>query len=90
LPKQDAIRLLQTMAVRFTHSQLVLDMAPEKYTKGLWKRMIQLESRVWGLGVSIIFGIKHPRDIESYGNGLKFINDVKGSIGPIITVSIEN
>jgi hypothetical protein len=65
-------------------------MAPEKYTKGLWKRLIQLESRAWGLDVSIVFGITNPRDIESYGNGFKVISDVKGSIGPIITVSMEN
>jgi O-methyltransferase involved in polyketide biosynthesis len=90
LPKQDATSLLQALSRRFTRSQLVLDMAPEKYTKGLWKRLIQLESRAWGLDVSIVFGITNPRDIESYGNGFKVISDVKGSIGPIITVSMEN
>jgi O-methyltransferase involved in polyketide biosynthesis len=90
LPKQDVTRILQVIAQKFTHSQLVLDMAPEKYTKGLWKKLIQLESRVWGVDVSFVSGNTNPRDIESYGNGFKVISDVKGSAGPIITVSINN
>ena len=89
LPKQEATRLLQEIARRFNRSQLVLDMAPEKYTKGLWKRLIYLESRVWGIDVSFVFGINNPRDIESYGNGFKVIGDVKGSVGSIITMSIN-
>ena len=89
LPEPDATRLLQEIARRFIRSQLVLDMAPEKYTRGLWKRLIQLESIAWGLDVSLIFGINHPRDIESFGNGFKVIDAVKGSVGPIITVSIN-
>jgi O-methyltransferase involved in polyketide biosynthesis len=89
LPKQEATRLLQEIAQRFDHSQLVLDMAPEKYTKGLWKRLINLESRVWNIDVSFVFGINNPRDIEAYGTGFKVISNVKGSVGSIITVSIN-
>jgi O-methyltransferase involved in polyketide biosynthesis len=89
LPKQDVIRILQAIAQKFNRSQLVLDMAPEKYTRGLWKRLIQLESRVWDLDVSFVSGINHPGEIESYGNGFKVIGDVKGSVGSILTVSIN-
>lgn len=89
LPKQDAIGLLQEISQRFDRSQLVLDMAPEKYTHGLWKWLLRLESRVWGLDVSIAFGINHPHDIEAYGNGFKVIGIGKGTMGPIITVSIN-
>ena len=89
LPKQDVIEILQAIAQRFDSSQLVLDMAPEKYTKGLWKRLINLESRAWDIDVSFAFGISNPRDIESYGNGFKLIDYVKGSVGSIITVSIN-
>ena len=35
LPRQDVTRILQVIAQSFNRSQLVLDMAPEKYTKGL-------------------------------------------------------
>jgi O-methyltransferase involved in polyketide biosynthesis len=90
LPRQDVIRILMAIAQRFHHSQLVLDMASEKYTRGIWKRLIQLESRAWGIDVSFVSGISNPREIESYGNGFKVINDVKGSVGSIITVSVGN
>ncbi len=89
LPEQDAIRLLQVISRRFDRSQLVSDMAPKKYTRGLWKWMISLESRAWGLDVSLTFGINHPQDIEAYGEGFKVIGVEKGSIGPIISVAIN-
>jgi O-methyltransferase involved in polyketide biosynthesis len=89
LPKHDVIRILQVISQRFDRSQLVLEMAPEKYTKGLWKKLIQLESRAWGIDVSIISGINNPREMESYANGFKVISIEKGSVGPIITVSIN-
>lgn len=89
LPRQEAIGLFQEIGRRFTRSQLVLDMAPEKYTRGIWKRMIDLEARAWGLDVSLIFGINSPREIESFGDGFKVVRVEKGSIGPIISVSIN-
>ena len=89
LPRQDVIGILQAMSGRFDRSQLVLDMAPEKFTKGLWKRLLQLEGYAWGLDVSLVFGMNDPLDLESYANGLKVIGVGKGNVGPIITVSIN-
>jgi len=89
-PPQEAVRLFKEMGEKFYRSQLVLDMVPEKYTKGLWKKLIRLHSRIeWGLDVSWDFGIKNSHDIEGYGNGLKVIGEEKGSAGPVITVSIN-
>jgi O-methyltransferase involved in polyketide biosynthesis len=89
-PPQEAIRLFKEIGERFSCSQLVLDMVPEKYTKGIWKKLIRLHSRMeWGLDVSWDFGIKDPRDLEAYGNGFKVIGEEKGSAGPIITASIN-
>jgi O-methyltransferase involved in polyketide biosynthesis len=89
LPRQDVTGILQAMARRFDRSQLVLDMALEKFTKGLWKRLTQLEGYVWGVDVSFVFGMNDPRDIELFANGFKVIGVVKGNVGPIITVSIN-
>jgi O-methyltransferase involved in polyketide biosynthesis len=90
LHKQDATRLLQEIAVRFDRSQLVLEMVPEKYTKGIWKSLLRLHSRLeWGLDVAWVSGIKNPHDLEAYGNGLKVIGVEKGSAGSILTVSIN-
>ena len=90
IPPQDATRLFKEIGERFYRSQLVLDVVPERYTKGIWKSLIRLHSRIdFGLDVSWVFGIKNPRDIEAYGNGFKVIGVEKGSAGPIITVSIH-
>jgi O-methyltransferase involved in polyketide biosynthesis len=90
LPPQEAIGLFWEIDKRFYRSQLVLDMVPERYTKGLWKEFIRLHSRLdWGLDVAWEFGIKNPQDIEAYGKGLKVIGEEKGSAGPILTVSIN-
>ena len=90
LPKQDVKILLQLLAQKFIHSQLVVEMAHEKWTRGFWKMAFGLQARVWGLDVSFPFGIKNPHDIESYGNGLKVLGTVKGSsVGPIIIISIN-
>ena len=91
LPEPDATQLFQRLAQRFARSQLLYDMVPEKYLKGLWKILLRLESKLtWGrLDAPWVFGIKHPRDIESYAPGLKVLGDVNGSAGLIITVSIN-
>lgn len=90
LPQPEATRLLKEIGARFDRSQLVLDMVPEKYTKGIWKSLFRLHSRIeWGLDVSWVFGIRNSHDIEAYGNGLKVIGEEKGSAGPIIAVSIN-
>ena len=90
LPEQDVKNLLQLLARKLIRSQLVVEMAHEKWTKGFWKMIFALQAGVWGLDVSMAFGIKDPLDIESYGNGLKVLGAVKGSsVGPIITVSIN-
>jgi O-methyltransferase involved in polyketide biosynthesis len=90
IPPQDAARLLKEIEERFFQSQLVMDTVPEKFTKGLWKKLFRLHSRIdWGLDVSWVFGIKDPHDIETYGNGFKVIGVERGSAGPIITVSIN-
>ena len=91
LPEPDVAQLFQRLTQMFTRSQLVLDIIPQKYMKGLWKMMIRLETKIsWGgLDVPWVFGIKDPHDIESYAPALRVLGYVKASGGPIITVSIN-
>jgi O-methyltransferase involved in polyketide biosynthesis len=90
IPQQDAARLFKEIGERFVRSQLVLDMVPERYTKGIWQKLIRLHSRIdMGLDVFWVFGINHPQDLEAYGKGFKVVGVEKGSAGPIITVSIN-
>jgi hypothetical protein len=83
--------LLQLLGQKLVHSQLVVEIAHKKFTKGFWKMIFDLQARVWGLDVSFTFGIKHPGEIETFGQGLRVLGDVKGSsVGPIIIVSIND
>jgi methyltransferase (TIGR00027 family) len=91
LPQPDVARLFKEIGARFYRSQLVADMVPEKYTQGIWKSLFRHHARLdMGLDVAWVSGIKHPQDIEAYGNGLKVIAAQKGSTGPIITVAINS
>ena len=90
LPPQEASKLLQEISERFYGSQLVLDMAFRKYTKGMWKYFIQLQGKITlGLDLSMTFGIERSQDIEVYGKGFKVIGEGKGTIGPLIIASIN-
>ncbi len=89
-PPAEAARLFKEFDDRFVRSQLVLDMVPEKYTKGLWRQFIRLHSKMdWGLDVAWDFGVKDPHDLEAYGKGFKVTGEEEGSFGPVITVSIN-
>lgn len=90
LPQGEAVKLFKEIGDRFSRSQLVLDMVPEGWTRGIWKSLIRLHSRIeWGLDVSFDFGIKNPYDLESYAKNFKVVGVEKGSAGPIITVSVH-
>jgi O-methyltransferase involved in polyketide biosynthesis len=89
-PPHEAARLFKEIGAKFSRSQLVLDTVPEIYTKGLGKRFIRWHSRIdWGLDVEWNFGVNKPRDLEAYGKSLKVVGEEKGSMGPVITVSIH-
>lgn len=89
-PPAEAIRLFREIGEKFYRSQLVLDVVDEKYTRGLWKQFFRLHARIdWGLDVVWASGIKDPREIEAYGEGLKVVGVEKGSAGPVITVAIN-
>lgn len=90
LPQPEAAGLLKQIGDRFVRSQLVLDVIPEKYTRGIWKLLLRLDARIsWGLDAAMAFGIRDPQQLEAYGTGLKVIGEEKGSAGPILTFSIH-
>ena len=90
IPPQDVARLLKEIDERFHRSQLVLDMVPQAWTRGLWKSLMRLHARIeWGLDVAWVYGIKSAHELEAYGKGFKVIGEEKGSAGPVITLSIN-
>jgi methyltransferase (TIGR00027 family) len=91
LSKEEAIKLFRVIAQRFTDSQITLEMADEKYIKGFMKRITEWYfKKFYGLDVTYLFGIKNPSDFESYADGFKIIDIGKGSVGPLITASINS
>jgi len=89
LPKPKAIELLQVIARRFNRSQFVLDMVPERYTRGFGQKVVTWQFKLF-MGVDVIweYGIEDPRDIEDYGDGYKVI-DASESFPWVITASIN-
>ena len=78
LNKDDVIRLFKTFSNTLLDSQIVLEVVTEKYTRGLWKKIVELKmKKELGLeaGSFYNFGIKNARELETYGKGIKVINE---------------
>jgi len=78
LPKADVIRLFRAFAERFIHSQIVFEMGTEKYTRGVWKKIIIMKMKRelgYDSGSSYITGVKNAAEIESYADGIKVIEE---------------
>ena len=90
LPKPKATQLLQEISQRFSRSQFVLDMAPEKYTRGFMQKFVAWQFKLFmGLDAPWVFGIQDPRALESYGSGFKVIDENRLKGWFIITASIN-
>ena len=78
LPKEDVIGLFRAVSRRFRNSQMVFEAVTDAYTRGIWKKIV-----VWKMnqqlgfdaGSSYQFGIRSAREIESYADGLKVIDE---------------
>ena len=78
LPKVDVINLFKTFSEKFYHSQIVLEVAAEKYTRGIGKKIIIMKmKRELGFdsGSSYNFGVRNAFELESYGNGIKVMDE---------------
>ncbi len=89
LPRQEASGLLQAIAKGLLARSLSLIWPLKNTQRDYGKGLCSLESKAWDIDVSFVFGFNHPRDIKSYGNGFKVVDVVKGSVGSIITASIN-
>jgi methyltransferase (TIGR00027 family) len=78
LPKIDVINLFRTISEKFYDSQMVLEVVTENYTHGLWKRILILKMKRelgYDSGSSYHFGVKNASELESYGKGIKVIDE---------------
>jgi methyltransferase (TIGR00027 family) len=76
LPKAKVISLFKAFSKGFCNSQIVLEVATEKYARGVWKRIVEMKmKRQVGVKTSYKFGIKDAHELESYANGIKVIDE---------------
>lgn len=73
LPKDGVISLFKRLAKLFAKSEIVFEVVNEKYTKGLWKKIVASKMSTLGTqaGSSYDFGVRGAKDIEAYGNNIK-------------------
>ncbi len=78
LPKNDVIKLFKIISDKIFHSQIILEVVTERYTKGIMKKVVTRKmKRQLGVeaGSSYDFGINKGNELESYGNGIKVIDE---------------
>jgi methyltransferase (TIGR00027 family) len=78
LHKSDVVKLFRTFTERFFNSQIAFEVVTEKYTRGIWKKIvINKIKREIGLdaGYSYNFGIIKAKELESFADGIKVVNE---------------
>lgn len=77
LPKDGVISLFKRLTKSFVKSEIVFEVVNEKYTKGLWKKMVASKMSTLGTqaGSSYDFGIRDAKDIETYGDNIKVVEE---------------
>ncbi len=76
LPQEEVIRLFDKLSASFSASQIVFEVVNEKYTRGLWKKMVEFRmKRSLGTeaGSSFDFGVREAVDVEAYGKNIKVV-----------------
>lgn len=78
LPQANVVNLFKAFSERLEHSQIALEVVTEKYTRGIWKKIVEMKIRnELGLdaGSSYSFGVQQAEDVESFAEGLNVIDE---------------
>jgi methyltransferase (TIGR00027 family) len=74
LPRAGVMNIFKKLSEAFNRSQIVFETVHEKYTRGMWKKIVerkmkqQLESSA---GSSYQFGLRNASEIEGFGHNIK-------------------
>jgi methyltransferase (TIGR00027 family) len=78
LPREDVIDLFARLAATFTDSEIVFETVAEKYTRGLWKKIVTRKMRR-NLGTkrtaTFESGLRDAREIEGYADGIRVVQE---------------
>lgn len=77
LPKDGVISLFKRLSESFVKSQIVFEVVNEKYTKGIWGKIVASKMRRLGTtaGSSYDFGVRDATDVEAFGNNIKIVEE---------------
>ena len=78
LQKPDVLNIFSRISSAVSGSGFVFEVVNERYTRGFWKKMlISKMKRNLGsaAGASFDFGVRDSTEIESYGEGIRVIEE---------------
>ncbi|KPK81594.1 MAG: hypothetical protein AMS27_15345 [Bacteroides sp. SM23_62_1] len=78
LPPEDVRSLFKSLSETCTSSEIVFEAVNEKYTRGIWKKMVERKMRKQldsSAGSSYQFGIRNASEIENFGLKIKVMEE---------------
>ena len=78
LPKPEVVRIFDRLSESFSRSHIVFEVVNERYTKGIWKKVVESKMRRSGgteAGSSYQFGVRDAKDVEAYGKHIKVVEE---------------
>ena len=78
LPRDEVIQIFNRLSASFTKSQIAVEVVSESFTRGIGKRLLKSKmQRSFGMreDASFSFGIKDAREIETYGNNIRVVEE---------------
>lgn len=78
LPGKEVIRIFNKLSESFSKSQIVFEVVKEKYTNGIWKKIVESKmKRYFGTNAGSLyqFGVRKAKDIEPYGKNIKVVEE---------------
>lgn len=78
LPERGVMELFSRLSDLFSESYFVFEVVKKKYTKGIWKKMVEMKMNrnlASSAGSSFNFGIEKATDIEKFGNGIQIMEE---------------
>lgn len=78
LPQKEVESLFRKLSDSFSNSFIVFETVNKKYTKGIWKKMVESKmKRSLGTkaGSSYEFGVSNAKEIESFGKNINLVEE---------------
>jgi len=78
LPREEVTGIFKKLSETFSNSEIVFEVVSARYTQGIWKKMVESKMRnsaATEAGSSYQYGVKNAREIESYGVGIRVVEE---------------